>query len=36
MDFVDRALEAMSMDAIDALRVFFLLAAATVCNTSLF
>ncbi|KAJ5994619.1 hypothetical protein N7451_010343 [Penicillium sp. IBT 35674x] len=29
MDLVDRALEASAMDAIDALRAFFLLAAAT-------
>lgn len=36
MDLVDRALEALAMDAIDALRVFFLLAAATVCNAFLF
>lgn len=31
---VDAALEATGMDAIDALRAFFLLAAATVCSCS--
>jgi hypothetical protein len=36
MDLVDRALEATAMDAIDALRVFFLLAAATVSDSALF
>ncbi|KAJ5651496.1 uncharacterized protein N7484_005219 [Penicillium longicatenatum] len=34
MDLVDRALEATAMDAIDALRVFFLLAAATTITVS--
>ncbi|KAJ5784235.1 uncharacterized protein N7503_009447 [Penicillium pulvis] len=35
MDLVDRALEALAMDAIDALRVFFLLAAATTITVSI-
>jgi 3-oxo-5-alpha-steroid 4-dehydrogenase 3 len=32
---IDAALEATGMDAVDALRAFFLLAAATVCDENL-
>ncbi|KAJ5923802.1 hypothetical protein N7466_007989 [Penicillium verhagenii] len=35
MDAIDRALEALAMDAIDALRGFFLLAAATTITISI-
>ncbi|KAJ5924972.1 hypothetical protein N7454_007611 [Penicillium verhagenii] len=35
MDAIDRALEALAMDAIDALRGFFLLAAATAITVSI-